>query len=134
MGRSPKEGAVSAAAEARSLLEAIAGPQPAGGKVKTALARVARITGLGQRRVRALWNSEARRIGADEIETLRAAALGERPAHAELARLRDQINRLEWLLRTTDPDAAGVRAAPYREADRPGRRVDGAADRALDRD
>lgn len=89
------EGSMTAQAEARQLVELIAGPVRLGENVKAALARVARLTGLGDRRVRGIWNGEARRIEAEEMDRLRRAALDastledvDRAYRAHLARLR----------------------------------------------
>ncbi|MET7242460.1 hypothetical protein ABZT49_03770 [Methylobacterium sp. EM32] len=86
---------MTAQAEARQLVELIAGPVRLGENVKAALARVARLTGLGDRRVRGIWNGEARRIEAEEMDRLRRAALDastledvDRAYRAHLARLR----------------------------------------------
>ncbi|NGM34488.1 hypothetical protein G4G93_11190 [Methylobacterium sp. DB0501] len=86
---------MTAQAEARQLVELIAGPVRLGENVKAALARVARLTGLGDRRVRGIWNGEARRIEAGEMDRLRQAALDastledvDRAYRAHLARLR----------------------------------------------
>ena len=59
LDRSPKvseQSPMTAAAEARDLIVRIAGPHPLGSSVKGVLRLVARRTGLGDRRVRALWN------------------------------------------------------------------------------
>jgi hypothetical protein len=76
-GKSPKgrEAVVmTARAEARTLVEAIAGPLRLGENVKGALSRVARATGLNDRRVRGIWHNEARSIRAEEMDRLRHAA------------------------------------------------------------
>ena len=65
---------MSAEAEARLLVADIAGPVRLGENVKAALSRVARATGLGDRRVRGIWNGEARSIRAQEMDRLRQAA------------------------------------------------------------
>lgn len=86
-GKSPKgrEAVVmTARAEARTLVEAIAGPLRLGENVKGALSRVARATGLNDRRVRGIWHNEARSIRADEMDRLRQAARDARAT--ELAR------------------------------------------------
>lgn len=67
-----------AQAEARHLVELIAGPMRLGENVKAALTRVSRATGLGDRRVRGIWNGEARRIEAQEMDRLRQVALDAR--------------------------------------------------------
>ncbi|WP_133771625.1 hypothetical protein [Enterovirga rhinocerotis] len=80
LGFSPKAW-TSAAEEARELIRIIAGPLNLGDSVKAVLARVARKTGLGDRRVRAIWNEEARAIRSEEMDRLRATAAQE-PSHA----------------------------------------------------
>ena len=75
LGFSPK--VADPIAEARALIRMIAGPLDLGDSVKAVLARVARKTGLGDRRVRAIWNEEARAIRSDEMDRLRAAAAQE---------------------------------------------------------
>ncbi|KQP82881.1 hypothetical protein ASF57_12155 [Methylobacterium sp. Leaf117] len=102
-----------AQAEARHLVELIAGPMRLGENVKAALTRVSRATGLGDRRVRGIWNGEARRIEAQEMDRLRQVALDARTREevdvayqAHLTRLRayeqalrlpseDQVGRLD---------------------------------------
>lgn len=87
LGFSPKPGGtimMAVRAEARELVEAIAGPLRMGENVKAALSRVARVTGLGDRRVRGIWHNEARSIRADEMDRLREAARDAR--EMELAR------------------------------------------------
>lgn len=80
LGGSPKT--ESASVEARRLLIQIAGPVSLGDSVKAVLGRVARVTGLGDRRVRAIWNEEARAIRSEEMDRLRAAAAAQEQAHA----------------------------------------------------
>jgi cell division septum initiation protein DivIVA len=76
-GKSPKAReavAMSSQAEARYLVELIAGPMRLGENVKAALSRVARTTGLNDRRVRGIWHNEARSIRSEEMDRLREAA------------------------------------------------------------
>ncbi|MHC2089442.1 hypothetical protein [Methylobacterium sp. CM6244] len=76
-GKSPKGReavAMSSQAEARYLVELIAGPMRLGENVKAALSRVARTTGLNDRRVRGIWHNEARSIRSEEMDRLREAA------------------------------------------------------------
>ncbi|KQO53607.1 hypothetical protein [Methylobacterium sp. Leaf91] len=76
-GKSPKAHeavAMSSQAEARYLVELIAGPMRLGENVKAALSRVARTTGLNDRRVRGIWHNEARSIRSEEMDRLREAA------------------------------------------------------------
>ncbi|UMY16641.1 hypothetical protein MMB17_18430 [Methylobacterium organophilum] len=118
-----------AQAEARTLVELIAGPLRLGENVKAALARVALVTGIGDRRIRGIWNNEARIIRAEEMDRLRQVALDARTREeldsayrAHLARLR----ACQEALRV--PSALENRTGPDGE-----RRVAGGADRALDR-
>jgi len=99
---------MNAAVEARSLIEEIAGPQVVGGKIKAALDRVARKTGLSHRRVRGLWNGEARAILAGEMDALRRVARKREEAAArdELSELRARMSRLETILAASLPDMA----------------------------
>lgn len=60
--------------EAQHLIGIIAGPRALGDRIKTSLARVAEATGLGERRVRAMWHREARSILAEEMGRLREIA------------------------------------------------------------
>lgn len=106
---------MSAAAEARFLIQEIAGPQSVGGKIKSALDRVHRLTGLPYRRVRGLWSGEARAILSEEMDALRRAAAGrakinEETARDELAELRSRMARLESLLAARLPDMVGTEA------------------------
>lgn len=109
---SSKAEPMSTAVEARSLIVQIAGPQPlGGGNVKGALARVARRSRLGLRRVKAIFYGEARRIDADELKALRAAARDTTANDAgrdELTDLRARIARLETLLARADAHMAGA--------------------------
>lgn len=131
-GRRPKprgDGMNAAQAEARTLVELIAGPMRLGENVKSALARVARSTGLGDRRVRGIWNGEARRIEAEEMDRLRQVALDARTREeadlayrAHLARLR----ACQEALRVPRQDAG-------RDLDHERLGLARAEDRALDR-
>lgn len=96
-----------AQAEARQLVELIAGPMRLGENVKSALARVARATGLGDRRVRGIWNGEARRIEAQEMDRLRQVALDARTQEDARLAYRAHIARLQAArsaLRAPDTD------------------------------
>lgn len=117
-----------AAKEARTLIELIAGPLRLGENVKAALSRVARVTGLGDRRVRGIWNNEARSIRAEEMDRLRQVALDARTREeldlayrAHLARLRAAQEALRLPHTVGDSGVAGRQ-----------RRVAGGTDRALD--
>lgn len=132
VGRSPKrqgDSMTTAQAEARQLVELIAGPLRLGENVKAALARVSRMTGFGDRRVRAIWNNEARRIDADEMDRLRQVALDAKTREEVDLAYRAHIARLrayQEALRLPGKDAPG-------RVDHAGFRLAGAEDRALDR-
>ena len=87
--------------EARSLIREIAGTTDYGFQIQEMLTLVARKTGIGARRLRGIWNSEARSIRAEEIDALRAAAASrkriaeEAKASDELEQLRGRIASLE---------------------------------------
>lgn len=98
---------MNAACEAQVLIREIAGRAPIGTPIKTALARVARLTGLGERRVRGLWNREARAVLADELEVLRSAARKASHGHdttQDLGAAAEQFERLASRLEAVDPD------------------------------
>jgi len=69
LGRSPKELELSTQVEAKAMLWAAIPPQATDNR-KSWLSRVARALGWKPRRVRAIWNCEARVITADEWRTL----------------------------------------------------------------
>ncbi|NEU13566.1 hypothetical protein G3T14_15710 [Methylobacterium sp. BTF04] len=97
VGKSPKgrEAVVmTARAEARTLVETIAGPLRLGENVKGALSRVARATGLNDRRVRGIWHSEARSIRSDEMDRLRRAARDARATEQARDEFRAVISQL----------------------------------------
>jgi len=96
-GKSPKgrEAVVmTARAEARTLVETIAGPLRLGENVKAALSRVARTTGLNDRRVRGIWHNEARSIRAEEMDRLRQAARDARATEQARDEFRAVISQL----------------------------------------
>lgn len=94
-----------AAVEARSLIEEIAGPQALGGKIKSALDRVARRTGLSNRRVRGLWAGEAKAIRSEEMDALRRVA---KKVHTnELNDFAARLAAVEARLATLDADFHG---------------------------
>ena len=131
-GHRPKHqgaGMNTAQAEARTLVELIAGPMRLGENVKAALARVAIATGLGDRRIRGIWNNEARIIRAEEMDRLRRVALDARTREdldlayrAHLARLQAAHEALR-----VHPEVAARGLGP--EQFRPA----GGVDRTLDR-
>ncbi|ACL60617.1 hypothetical protein [Methylobacterium nodulans] len=124
---------MTAQAEARQLVELIAGPVRLGENVKVALARVAQLTGLGDRRVRGIWNGEARRIEAAEMDRLRQVALdartredAERAYRTHLARIQAYRQALRLCVEehAGDVDLGRVELA---------RNPAGSVDRSLDR-
>lgn len=59
-----------------------------------------------ERRARAIWNGEAKRIDASEMDALRNHAL--KQARQEYARFKDRIATLENALRVSDPKFHGT--------------------------
>lgn len=121
--------AMTAQAEARNLVELIAGPMRLGENVKAALTRVSRATGLGDRRVRGIWNGEARRIEAQEMDRLRQVALDARTREEVDVAYQSHLARLQsyrQALRLPGEDEAG-------RLDHDGIRVAGPEDRSVDR-
>lgn len=103
LGGSPK--AESAGEEARRLLIEIAGRITLEDSVKTVLGRVARALGLGDRRVRAIWNREARAIRSEEMDALRAAAAERRKLDAIKAGRDDAVALAAMFSRVLASDA-----------------------------
>lgn len=99
-GNSPAPAAedkpMSAVVEARHLIADIAGPMPAGAQIQEMLTLVARRTGLGVRRLRGIWNSEARAIRAEELDALREAATSRREEQ-DRHEYRSIVKRLAFL-------------------------------------
>lgn len=128
-GNSPQSKAevfvMNAAAEARELIGDIAGPMEMGGKIKAAIAAVARKTGIAERRVRGLWNKE-RVVRAEELDALRRAARAKEKAEhdAEMAELWAYVARLEERLAVADADFHGPSREALRRAVAPARRLD----------
>lgn len=122
-------GMTTAQAEARTLVELIAGPLRLGENVKAALARVSVVTGIGDRRIRGIWNNEARLIRAEEMDRLRKVALDARTREDLDSAYRAHLARLKAC-----QEALRV---PHTLVDREGAaaslRVGGTADRAMDR-
>lgn len=132
LGKSPKPGGttmLTARAEARELVEIIAGPLRMGENVKAALSRVARVTGLGDRRVRGIWHSEARSIRADEMDRLRIAARDAR----ELELARDEYRAVISRIAACDAALGVPTADPARAVDHGRVRLARPEDRALAR-
>lgn len=114
---------MSSAVEARGYLADLIDPRI---PLKSAIPGLASRLGLSARRVRALWNGEARRIDADEIKALRSAALQNEVVHArkQVARLQAMAARLEAVDADFHaPDIAAARA----QADRLLRLIGGGA-------
>ena len=108
-------------AVARDLIADIAGPIRLGENIKSSLAMVARKTGLSDRRVRALWHREARRIDAEEMETLRRAAGQERKNEdaelvARIEELEARLRSITALLGVDEADTARAAAGRLRSA------------------
>lgn len=97
---------MNAATEARSLIEGIAGPQALGSKIKAALGQIARDTGLTPRRVRGLWNGEARAILSDEMEALRRVA-NRKASTNEFDAFAARLAAVEARLTAIDPEFHG---------------------------
>ena len=131
-GKSPeprKAVVMTAQVEARHLVEMIAGPLRLGENVKGALSRVARATGLNDRRVRGIWHNEARSIRSEEMDRLRQAA---RDARAR-EQTRDEHRSVLAKLAACDA-ALGVQRPDLGRADDPSLGFrSGGADCAVDR-
>lgn len=76
------------------------------GKEKDKIDEAARLSGLSRWRAFDIWYGKARRVGPDEIQKISDAVQHKRDkaARNELAQLRLRIERLDALLRQTDPD------------------------------
>lgn len=118
-----------AQAEARTLVELIAGPLRLGENVKAALARVSVVTGIGDRRIRGIWNNEARLIRAEEMDRLRKVALDARTREDLDSAYRAHLARLKACQEALRVPPALV----DREGAAASLRVGGTADRAMDR-
>src|SRR5262245_515730 len=93
-------------ADIRSQLKELALPCPAGDRVKSAIGRAAKESGLSYERTRKIWYGEAHRIEAAEIELVRVAHIKKeiREFRKHVAHVQNYISRQEALLRTTDED------------------------------
>lgn len=126
---------MSGVAEASMLLRQIAEPRPIGDTVKAAITRATRRVSRFARapvspgRIEDLWRQEARRVSAEEMDAIRAAAASDRKlareANNALAEIDARIARLEALL-IQDPDYYRDQVAAHIEAL-------GGPDRSLDR-
>ena len=131
-GKSPEAGMITAPSEARSLVELIAGPLRLGENVKAALSRVARTTGLPDRRVRGIWHHEARSIRSEEMDRLRQAARDVRAEELARAEYRSAVSLIATCDATLRVPSADLARTSAREI---GEGHDGAGrdDRPLDR-
>ncbi len=109
-----QESIVSAVArEASRRLRALAEPRPVGDRVKSAIGRAARATGLSYWRVFDLWYSKARRIDAAELEAIRSAERARaRGAQRELYDFARDFEALAERASRIDPEMLG----PYSDA------------------
>lgn len=134
-GKSPKprEAVMTTAPiEARTLVELIAGPLRLGENVKGALSRVARATGLPDRRVRGIWHHEARSIRSEEMDRLRQAARDARAKEQARAEYRSALTLIaacDATLRVRGEDVARPSAREVGE----GHDGAGCHDRSVDR-
>ena len=84
---------MNAAVKAKALVIDIAGLAEMGRNLKSDFARVAEISGLSERRVRGIWNNEARKVSGDELTALERAR--QEAIDNEIADLRARLARLE---------------------------------------
>lgn len=92
--------------KAADVLRELAEPWPSGSKVKEAINRASRLSGLSFWRCSDIWYGKARRLEASEM-TILADALAkkrEREASNELQELRTRLAKLEARLSTVDED------------------------------
>lgn len=102
--RTAKANRMSATVEARKLFIDIAGPVHGSGWVSQAIEVVHAATGLPRRRLLGIWGREARRIDAEEMDALRAAAKKQtEEAHALIA-ISARLSALEARLATIDSE------------------------------
>lgn len=87
-------------------LRELSEPWPSGERVKTAIARAARLSGIAYWRAFDLWYQKARRIEPFEMEALANALERKRELEArnEVADLKLRIAKLESRLATTDEE------------------------------
>ena len=90
----------------RAALKELALPCPLGDRVKSAIDRASRASGIPYARAREIWYGNNRRIEAHEAEKVEQALHRKRTREArnELHELKTRIARLESLLSSTDPD------------------------------
>ena len=106
---------------AQKAMRELAGTRLASDPIKQLVIRLSRQTGLKKSRCYEIWYGRAKRIEDFEETQIRAALDKKRKVAArnELAELRSRIERLESLLRQTDPDfhseaLAALRDSPLR--------------------
>lgn len=102
------------AIEYRSLLVDAVGPTRLGDSIKAALARVARRTGLSDRRVRAIWNGEITDLRGRELLALLRAAREQKAVEAaqhEYRTLEARLSAIEATLGLPPAELAGEAAA-----------------------
>lgn len=112
--------------EARGHVAALIGRQPPGAKLKAAWPRIARLVGLTERRIRAIWHSEARSIRADEMDALRAAA-NESKSKSHVANHAAQIEAAARALEAASPSLHRAEIDRLRDAARRLRDLDDGA-------
>lgn len=85
-------------------LRELSEPWAGGEKVKTAIARAAKLSGLGYWRAFDIWYAKARQIETYEIEAIAEAirAKNEKDGRNELRELKARLTRLESLLAAGD--------------------------------
>jgi hypothetical protein len=113
LARSAKEKPVSVRTEARQLLWG-AVPQRFGDNRKSWFEHAARVLGWKPRRVRAVWNSEARIISAAEMRQLEERYEAQQQRATRRQKDRDDIRRA--LLSTPSDRAPLAKRAPDRSA------------------
>ena len=90
----------------RAALKELSEPWRCGDRVKSAIDRAAKESGLSYARTKQIWYGENRRVEAHELEKVQQALHRRRTkvAKNELHELKARIARLESLLSSTDPD------------------------------
>lgn len=114
LGKSPKDLEMSPTfSEAADLLKEVAGES---GSIKVKITRVAVALRCGERRARAFWNGEVRRVDAEEMDRLRLAAkryreIGrEQHVGDELRALRERVAQLESRLAAMAGDGLAAKS------------------------
>ena len=103
---------MSSVAEARTHLESIIGSVRPGTPLKTLFPRAAQKLGVTVRRIETLWHGTARRIDADEMDRLRAAASKNNTSPEVANAIRYEA--IAAALEAADPDFHGADIARYR--------------------